>query len=378
MKKNKFTSKGFTLIELIIVVAIFGIIMTGAMMLIDPVSKIMKKSSTTESTSSAVDNMKRTIDGSLRYARYVDVYTDGFYNAPIPSTAVTAQNELDAVKQFCSTYLDGIYAYSGGVPRLAEGQIRVLTIDNRFDEADPTIGRGRIYESIYNYTSTESRAGVDTTVPGYTLNPANASASSYMNQLIVNPVYFPNSTGNNTGFYVSLGSGKSEYIQDADADTILGAESGYVSGYRNKYGKVTIGDVSSFGKDNFCFTITNYTDSKWEVSNETYVKGPFASSVSALGLININSAESIFQNFASGTVMTDPFYVHEFDSMGNYISASEFSPHSASKSFRVFDTGNYGSFSDEYPSLTGEYNASKNDVIVIIYALTEEINGGHY
>ena len=49
--------KGFTLIELIIVLAIFSVIMTLVMSFIDPVSRLMTKTSVRERTSAYVDNI---------------------------------------------------------------------------------------------------------------------------------------------------------------------------------------------------------------------------------------------------------------------------------------------------------------------------------
>ena len=54
-------SKGFTLIELIIVLAIFGIILSVVMSLLDPTSKIMKKASTRERTAAYADNISEYI-----------------------------------------------------------------------------------------------------------------------------------------------------------------------------------------------------------------------------------------------------------------------------------------------------------------------------
>ena len=57
--KNKKNLKGFTLVELIVVMAVFGIIMLGAMRFLDPVSKMMKGASLQEANSAVVDNVKR-------------------------------------------------------------------------------------------------------------------------------------------------------------------------------------------------------------------------------------------------------------------------------------------------------------------------------
>jgi prepilin-type N-terminal cleavage/methylation domain-containing protein len=379
MKKNKYTSRGFTLIELIIVLAIFGVLMVGVISLIDPVSKIMTKASTSASTSAAVDNMRRTIDSSLRYARYVDVYTDGFYNsAAIGETPQTAQTEQEAVENFCATYLDGLVAYddASNTAKLVSGRIRVLTIDNN----DSSTGRGRIYESTYKYNSVEQWAGVDRSATSYTANPQSVTPEKSA-ELIVNPVYYDDSKSN-YGYYISLGTGGVEYISDSDADALLGGDDttpaavGYEKDYKNRYGKLTDSNVSNFSDENFTFTITYYKENIWDIGGETYVKGPFASTVSSLGLVNINAAKNIF---GSTSYMADPFYVHTFNPDGSYVMDSStgtisLTPHTVSQAMRVFDTGDCGTFTREFSSLSTEVNASPNNKIVIVYVLNEEIN----
>ena len=67
---------GFTLLELIIVMALFTIIMYSAVQLMQPVSKYFVRSSNYESSTACVDNMKRAIEGNLKYADRVRVYAD--------------------------------------------------------------------------------------------------------------------------------------------------------------------------------------------------------------------------------------------------------------------------------------------------------------
>lgn len=73
-ENNKKTLKGFTLIELIIVLAIFSGIMAGAISLIDPVSKIMTKASVSEKTNSYVNTIQDYVEGSVKYAENLNVY----------------------------------------------------------------------------------------------------------------------------------------------------------------------------------------------------------------------------------------------------------------------------------------------------------------
>lgn len=67
--------KGFTLVELIIVLALFGLIMMSVVQLLNPVTKFFVRSTNFESTSACVDNMKRCIEGNLKYANRVRAYS---------------------------------------------------------------------------------------------------------------------------------------------------------------------------------------------------------------------------------------------------------------------------------------------------------------
>ncbi len=74
MENKKSKLKGFTLIELIIVLAIFSGLMVLIMSFIDPVSRQMTDTSVRERTASYVDNISDYFDGSLRYAQFARVY----------------------------------------------------------------------------------------------------------------------------------------------------------------------------------------------------------------------------------------------------------------------------------------------------------------
>lgn len=67
--------KGFTLVEMIIVLAIFSGIMLSIVNLLDPVSKFMVRSSNFENTTACIDNMKRSIEGNLKFADRVRAYS---------------------------------------------------------------------------------------------------------------------------------------------------------------------------------------------------------------------------------------------------------------------------------------------------------------
>lgn len=147
MKKR--TSKGFTLIELIIVMAVFSIIMLGAMSLVDPVTKINTKASTNERTSAYVDNIQNYLQGSLQYADNLWVY-----QGTLPSdTKDLAFNYKEAF------YHNIVNTKNGITVNYAKCKIRVMTILN----SDSTIGgvdfkKGQIVMQDVDYSSDEGTA----------------------------------------------------------------------------------------------------------------------------------------------------------------------------------------------------------------------------
>jgi len=71
----KRVQKGFTLLELVIVMALFSIIMYSVLQFLDPVTKFFVRSSNFETTTACIDNIKRAIEGNLKYADRVRAYS---------------------------------------------------------------------------------------------------------------------------------------------------------------------------------------------------------------------------------------------------------------------------------------------------------------
>ncbi len=122
--KAKKSLKGFTLVELIIVMAIFGIIMVGTMSIINPVNKIIKKASLEEANAAAVDNMKRYFEGSLRYADCIDVFNGSMID--LDGNPVTTEQQ--AVENFITYHYNN--RTNPGTNDPLTGKVRVLKIDN--------------------------------------------------------------------------------------------------------------------------------------------------------------------------------------------------------------------------------------------------------
>lgn len=151
-KKRK--PKGFTLIELIIVLAIFSIILTLVMSFIDPVAKLMSKASIKERTAAYVDNIEEYVDNSIHYAKFVRVYNGGFTDAVDEAVST---DEATAVKSFVDWFLGGVVDPDGNP---ITGKAHVMKLINNDVDLDSNgvvdLQAGRIYESVYDFTAAES------------------------------------------------------------------------------------------------------------------------------------------------------------------------------------------------------------------------------
>ena len=163
MKNNK-NLKGFTLVELVIVMAIFSLIMFGALRTLDPLEKIVKHANTQESSSAVVDNIKHYFEDSLRYAEHVEVYRGALIDEDGDSIAVddssTADEEI-AVKSFLKRYYeDRVTGNSSGSPVPLTGKVRMLKVKN---DDDGTGNYGIVDEYEWTFTAGTSYQRIDDT-----------------------------------------------------------------------------------------------------------------------------------------------------------------------------------------------------------------------
>lgn len=158
--KNRKKLKGFTLIELIIVLAIFGIILSVVMSLIDPVSKVMKRASTKERTAAYSDNICEYITNSVTYARFVRIYEGGFskvndsgVNEAMPGANLLEQ-ERNAAKLLIEQMLNDAVDCKGNPVR---GTVHVLKfVNDNIDstgDGNPDLFEGHVYDSSYTFTA---------------------------------------------------------------------------------------------------------------------------------------------------------------------------------------------------------------------------------
>lgn len=150
--KKKRTLKGFTLLELIIVMALFSVIMMMVMSFIDPVSGIMKKTSVRERSAAYVDNISDYISKSMKYAKFVRVFDGDFCRGSDP----TVVGEDEAIETFLNDFFDGVVDSEN---HRMTGTVRILTLSN--DPADA----GKITETAYDFTAGDSVPTLDASDP---------------------------------------------------------------------------------------------------------------------------------------------------------------------------------------------------------------------
>lgn len=109
--------KGFTLIELVIVMATFSIVLFGALSLMGPIRTIFEKTYSNEEYTAASTNISNYLESELQYAEYVQV------TSVAPSTA--------SLRNFLNRRYDGkLTADTAGNAVYASGDVYVLRIDN--------------------------------------------------------------------------------------------------------------------------------------------------------------------------------------------------------------------------------------------------------
>ena len=348
MKERK-NLKGFTLLELILVMAIFGILMAAVMSIITPLNKLSRKASIQEANSSAVDNIKNYFESSLRYADCIEVFPNGltdnngdyfmdtakyttldlrskFGVIDVAGTKTSVTAEEAAVINFLDNhYTNRVKPNTENKTDPETGRVRLLKIDNNnggvVTEKEWKFTAGFTYTNYYD---------ADTTFEGTTYHMGDIKkkkddAGNVVNDIgrvnatieyvkgdasVINPVYYED-----YAFYISPGYNTIETVfteSEIDADTLsrfkksddtpdiyYGSLRPVITASGNKY--------SAFSKDMFSLSVVTYQNDKNgdgdyenrgtatqkdELGNNkkyTAFKSPFALTNVNMSLVNINS-----------------------------------------------------------------------------------------
>lgn len=137
MKSKK--NKGFTLVELIITMALTVIVMSCIMTMSKPINNLAKVSSDYDSNRTVANEINNFVCKSIKYATYADIYTNYL---DLPNTAISD--------------------FKGLIGATDTDDIRVIAIANDISSHDPSIEEGmdvnnKIYKSSEVFNQTPSK-----------------------------------------------------------------------------------------------------------------------------------------------------------------------------------------------------------------------------
>lgn len=147
--EEKKTLKGFTLVELVIVLAIFSVILALVMSFIDPVSNLMKNTSIRERTAAHTDNISEYVDNSLHYAKYLYVYEGGLFEFGDSTQDASLQ---EVASDIIKNNLDGAVDKEKNP---IKGKVRIMKFNNAQDSNGHA---GQISEGVWEFTCGDSTA----------------------------------------------------------------------------------------------------------------------------------------------------------------------------------------------------------------------------
>lgn len=179
---KKAMKKGFTLVELVVVMAIFSILLVGVMSLVTPVSKIFKNTALSEKTYSYTNNIQLYVQSKLEYADNLWVYTSDILGS---GSAVTDSDIASKAEEFRQTYYDHLAtAESDSAVHPTEGNVYVMRLINNPSAYSGTPGstqRGQIVLYTFDFKSNQVIPTSSSGNPTEQLNNVyfNASDSAY-------------------------------------------------------------------------------------------------------------------------------------------------------------------------------------------------------
>lgn len=180
--------KGFTLVELIVVMVIFSMIMIAALSLLAPITNVYHNTAVYEHARASSDNVRLYIEDNLKYADKLRVVYNVEDSAGVPSDVLSeAQALVDAYKNMSGEYGVGDSdnpLYIMKLDNVDKGKISIY----KFDGAPSSVSVGTPYkqinENLYNdYEFSFSLPNTSTENPG-TFGVSNASLDIHIYKYI--------------------------------------------------------------------------------------------------------------------------------------------------------------------------------------------------
>ena len=260
MKSTKV--KGFTLVELIVVMAIFSIIMFGALQMMTPAGKLFERSYSAEDVSAAQVSIKNCMETNLRYAQYLSVRD-------------TKPEKEDVIK-FINMHYNGKLVKNGTSFDAAEGKVYVMCIDNEHG--------GKISIEEYKYTAGDikdsSKVGTETDKTKGSAEVTYVGKTDAVNQAMYNTY----------NFMISPCVTTTKAATDASGNPIAGkvviAKDDDPTGYYSKY---TDSAMTTFNSKNFVFTINAYKKGAINTGVTPHTYDAVYPFTTTMALVNANS-----------------------------------------------------------------------------------------
>ncbi len=212
--KKKF--KAFTLIELIIVMAIFGILMAGLMNFFSPIRETYVDSTLYEKQRTAQNGIAEYLVESTKYAEKMAIYDEGA-SAGSYGTASSAVAAIDAFRKQC---FPSYSTMTADQQKKVDGRIHVICI-NRSDKYD---AQGKIQAASDADANHLYTGRLVTCAPVDINNLTDADEIRKLNALKTFDEQASRSYGSGTGYtYLALGGayyGESNYMISVDVSQV--------------------------------------------------------------------------------------------------------------------------------------------------------------